>query len=72
MDPVLKTYTVTATGERSACETRTDTGFIIRSDTPLKMGGENAAPQPVELLLAALIGCEQGRCFQYNGVWIYV
>lgn len=28
-------------------------------DVPTLMGGENTAPQPVEMLLAALCGCEQ-------------
>lgn len=31
----------------------------IRLDLPKTMGGADGAPQPVELLVAALIGCEQ-------------
>jgi len=31
----------------------------IQTDVPKSMGGEDAAPQPVELVLAALVGCEQ-------------
>lgn len=37
----------------------TDTGFTLNTDVPLAMGGQNAAPQPVETLLAALVGCTQ-------------
>ena len=32
---------------------------ILRTDLPLHMGGQNTAAQPVELLLAAYIGCTQ-------------
>jgi len=31
----------------------------IQTDIPKAMGGENQAPQPVELLLASFIGCTQ-------------
>ena len=37
----------------------TSTGHTIQTDVPIKMGGKNEAPQPVELLLAAFIGCTQ-------------
>lgn len=37
----------------------TDTGHVLRTDVPKKMGGSDAAPQPVEHLLAALVGCTQ-------------
>lgn len=33
--------------------------FLLHTDLPLRMGGQNSAPQPLELLLAALIGCTQ-------------
>lgn len=33
--------------------------FQIMMDVPTAMGGGNSAPQPVELLLASLCGCEQ-------------
>ena len=38
---------------------QTNTGHTIQTDIPLKMGGKDTAPQPVEYLLAALIGCTQ-------------
>jgi uncharacterized OsmC-like protein len=37
----------------------THTNHVIQTDLPVRMGGRNAAPQPVELLLASLIGCTQ-------------
>lgn len=36
-----------------------DTGKVLATDVPTRMGGKDAAPQPVEHLLAALVGCEQ-------------
>ena len=35
------------------------TQFTLQTDLPKTMGGENRAPQPVETLLAAWIGCTQ-------------
>lgn len=32
---------------------------VISTDVPVAMGGKNSAPQPVEMLLASLCGCEQ-------------
>jgi putative redox protein len=58
--PKFKHYHLSGTGKRSKCElTSRESGFQIITDTPKKMGGQNAGPQPVELLLASLIGCEQ-------------
>lgn len=37
----------------------TFTGHSLETDVPITMGGKNLAPQPVETLLAALIGCTQ-------------
>ena len=37
----------------------TDTGHSLRTDVPQKMGGKDEAPQPVEHLLAAYLGCTQ-------------
>lgn len=54
-----KSYHITATGEGSATDVRTDTGHDLRTDVPKKMGGTDSAPQPVEHLLAALVGCCQ-------------
>ena len=38
---------------------QTNTGHTIQTDVPQKMGGKDTAPQPVECLLSALIGCTQ-------------
>ena len=38
---------------------QTNTGHTIQTNVPQKMGGKDTAPQPVEYLLAALIGCTQ-------------
>ena len=43
---------------KAGCDVTTSTGFTISSDTPVPSGGRNAAPQPVELMLGALLGCE--------------
>ena len=37
----------------------TNTGHTLQTDVPKKMGGDDTAAQPVEHLLAALIGCTQ-------------
>jgi putative redox protein len=55
----FKSYTVLGTGIGSAVEMETNTGHIMRTDVPIKMGGKNTAPQPVEHVLAGLIGCTQ-------------
>ena len=55
----IKSYHLNGVGRLSFVESCTDTGFTIRSDVPKVMGGGNSAPQPVELLLAALVGCKQ-------------
>jgi putative redox protein len=39
--------------------TTTDTGHVLQTDLPRKMGGQDTAPQPVETLLAAWMGCTQ-------------
>lgn len=51
-------YHIEAEGERNRCTTKADDGHIILSDLPLSMGGTDTAPQPVLLLLSALVGCE--------------
>jgi len=38
---------------------KTNTGHDLQTDVPIKMGGGDSAPQPVETLLAALLGCTQ-------------
>ena len=40
-------------------EMTTDTGHSLRTDVPHKMGGRDEAPQPVEHLLSAYLGCTQ-------------
>lgn len=55
----IKTYRLTGHGRRGSTDIRTNTNHAIRTDIPLSMGGENTAPQPVEHLLAAFIGCTQ-------------
>lgn len=37
----------------------TNTGHTISTDVPVKMGGKDSGPQPVEHLLAAFVGCTQ-------------
>lgn len=54
-----KTYSIQATGQRSKTESTTNTGHVLKTDVPKSMGGTDAAPQPVETLLAAWIGCTQ-------------
>lgn len=54
-----KYYSMTGVGRRSLVEMTTDTAHVLRTDVPRRMGGTDAAPQPVEHLLAALIGCAQ-------------
>ena len=38
---------------------KTNTGHTIETDVPKSMGGNDNAPQPVETLLAAWMGCTQ-------------
>mmetsp|Transcript_8807 Transcript_8807/g.17759 ORF Transcript_8807/g.17759 Transcript_8807/m.17759 type:complete len:219 (-) Transcript_8807:580-1236(-) len=54
-----KHYKIAGTGKRSAVTITTDTGHVLQTDVPKKMGGLDSAPQPVEHLLAALLGCTQ-------------
>ena len=55
--PREKLYSITGTtqGTTSTSQTR---GHTLKTDTPPSGGGKDSAPQPVETLLAALIGCE--------------
>ena len=55
--PREKLYSITGTtqGTTSTSQTR---GHTLKTDTPPSGGGKDTAPQPVETLLAALIGCE--------------
>ena len=54
-----QSYRINGLGRGSATCLNTGTGHEIRTDLPQKMGGQDAQPQPVELLLGALIGCTQ-------------
>ena len=55
----LKHYSISGVGKKSSTNATTNTGHVIMTDVLINMGGKNAAPQPVELLLASLIGCTQ-------------
>ena len=37
----------------------TNTGHVLQTDLPKRMGGQDTAPQPVEMLLASWMGCTQ-------------
>ena len=54
-----KSYQIAGTGKGSAVEMTTNTCHQLFTDVPEKMGGADKAPQPVEHLLATLIGCAQ-------------
>jgi putative redox protein len=57
-----KTYRVqgeTTPNSKGSVTMTTNTGHSIQTDLPKPMGGKDEAPQPVETLLAALIGCTQ-------------
>ena len=44
---------------KSGVRLTTETGHTVQTDVPKRMGGQDTAPQPVELLLAAWMGCTQ-------------
>ena len=48
-----------ATSNKSGVTVHTDTGHVLQTDVPRKMGGRDTAPQPVETLLTAWMGCTQ-------------
>jgi putative redox protein len=54
-----KYYSIKGSGKRSTVNMTTNTNHNLQTDVPIQMGGQNSAPQPVELLLASLIGCTQ-------------
>ena len=54
-----KVYHLNGIGEGTKVDVTTDTGHSLRTDIPKKMGGTDIAPQPVETLLAAWMGCTQ-------------
>jgi len=54
-----KSYHLKGYGKSCAAKMKTDTNHTLYSDIPNNMGGKDSAPQPVEHLLAAYIGCTQ-------------
>ena len=57
--PKMKTYRLAARAlQRSGCEVTTSTGHTLRTGLPVRVGGDDEAPQPVEMLVAALLGCK--------------
>jgi putative redox protein len=54
-----KHYSISGLGRRSKVTCKTNTNHTLEADVPKKMGGGDEAPQPVEHLLAALLGCTQ-------------
>jgi putative redox protein len=57
--PREKAYVLIGTGSSSQCKVYSRSGWNITTDIPSKVPLEPVIPQPVELLLAGLIGCEQ-------------
>ncbi|KAG7344249.1 OsmC-like protein [Nitzschia inconspicua] len=55
----VKSYRLDGVGCGSRVDISTNTGHSLTTDVPLKMGGQDSAPQPVETLLAAWMGCTQ-------------
>ena len=53
----VKSYALQGKGKGTMVSVSTNTGHSMQLDVPTKMGGKNCAPQPVEHLLAAYIGC---------------
>ena len=56
-----KTYRLDGIGRTggTGVDVTTDTGHALSTDIPSSMGGRDEAPQPVETLLAAWMGCTQ-------------
>lgn len=58
----VKSYQLTGettAGNPSGLTAHTHAGHTLQTDVPRKMGGQDTAPQPVEMLLAAWMGCTQ-------------
>jgi len=57
--PTLHRYRLTANSHSSpACHISTSTGHSMGTDLPKAVGGQDEWAQPVELLLASLVGCK--------------
>ena len=57
----LHTYRLSArsgASRKPSCDILTSTGHDIRTDLPKLSGGADKAPQPVELMVASLLGCK--------------
>eukprot|EP00979_Chaetoceros_neogracilis_P012657 scaffold3411_cov190-Chaetoceros_neogracile.AAC.8 len=52
-------YQLKGYGQSCAANMKTNTNHTLCTDIPKSMGGKDSAPQPVEHLLAAYIGCTQ-------------
>lgn len=50
-------FKINARSESATKTTVQASGFTITIDEPAELGGTNAAPNPVEMMLAALAGC---------------
>lgn len=55
----IKSYLITGIGKGNASSIKTNTAHELFTDLPKPMGGNDESPQPVEHLLAALVGCTQ-------------
>lgn len=60
----IKSYKLTGetganTNKSGVTVQTTKTGHTLQTDVPRKMGGRDTAPQPVEMLLTAWMGCTQ-------------
>ena len=61
LDATSKTYRLDGVGRTggTGVDVVTNTGHTLSTDIPFSMGGSDEAPQPVETLLAAWMGCTQ-------------
>lgn len=57
--PRWKRYGLRGVGQGVAATIETLDGHTLQTDIPVPVGGTDAAAQPVYLLLAGLVGCEQ-------------
>jgi uncharacterized OsmC-like protein len=55
----IKSYNLNGIGYGTKVEIKTNTGHQIETDIPKTMGGQDTAPQPVEMLLSSWMGCTQ-------------
>jgi uncharacterized OsmC-like protein len=71
--PRLKTYSLSSTSVerlKPGCSVVTSTGHQLATDLPRIAGGDDTAAQPVELMLAALLGCKTATAhFVARNLW---